>query len=334
MIKVSAPGRAGIVGNPSGLYGGSVISCSLRERAQCVLDNSWPGPGVAVHVSGEKLSIVATSDLSLRGDDFDAARAVLSAFEIVPETTKPFSLDLTTHIPRCAGLAGSTAMIATVVGAVLSHVGLRLNLYEIAELIGKIEYDVLGMVCDFQDQYMCVFGGLNYLDFRGKTSDASQDPAAPFATVEPLEPYVDGLLPVLVAHTASGISSADCQTSLRGRWLAAEPAIVDAYAEAARLARLTKKAMLAGRWEAVGALMSQSDERVRAAAGSWDAEERLINAAMDSGAYGAKLAGAGGGSIVVVSPDLARTAEYLKKSGSDAILYPAPSAGLTVEILV
>lgn len=30
MIKVSAPGRAGIIGNPTDGYGGSMIACSTK----------------------------------------------------------------------------------------------------------------------------------------------------------------------------------------------------------------------------------------------------------------------------------------------------------------
>ena len=33
VITYSAPGRCGIVGNPSDMYGGSVISCTTKERA-------------------------------------------------------------------------------------------------------------------------------------------------------------------------------------------------------------------------------------------------------------------------------------------------------------
>ena len=85
-----------------------------------------------------------------------------------------------------AGLAGSTAILACIVGCLLAHLGLRLNPYETAELVRQIEYDVLGIVCGFQDHYMTVFGGLNFMDFRDKNSAHTTDGDTPFATVEPL----------------------------------------------------------------------------------------------------------------------------------------------------
>ena len=39
-ITYSAPGRCGIVGNPSDMYGGSVISCSISERAYVTIEDS------------------------------------------------------------------------------------------------------------------------------------------------------------------------------------------------------------------------------------------------------------------------------------------------------
>lgn len=32
MIRVTAPGRAGIVGNPTDGYGGALVCCSITER--------------------------------------------------------------------------------------------------------------------------------------------------------------------------------------------------------------------------------------------------------------------------------------------------------------
>jgi galactokinase len=39
LITASSPGRCGLVGNPTDMYGGTVISCSTEERATCVLND-------------------------------------------------------------------------------------------------------------------------------------------------------------------------------------------------------------------------------------------------------------------------------------------------------
>ena len=40
-IVCSAPGRAGIIGNPTDMYGGAVLSCSVAMRARVTVT---PGP--------------------------------------------------------------------------------------------------------------------------------------------------------------------------------------------------------------------------------------------------------------------------------------------------
>lgn len=333
MIFASAPGRCGLVGNPTDMYGGSVISCSTQERAQCSL--SLETDHITLTVSGQSQEIKTADDLALREGDFlNVARAVLLALEIDPAKVAPFHLSAGTEIPMQAGLAGSTAILVTLTGCVLTHLGLRLNPYEIAELVRKIEYDVLHIVCGFQDHYMTTFGGLNYMDFRGKNSAQAQDGKTPFATVEPLAGYV-GDLPLLLAHTGVKHHSGSVHASPRERWLRGEQVVVDGYEEIGRLARAGKRALLSGGWDDLADLMNRNHALVRDLGGSGESNEKLIAAALASGATGAKLAGAGGGgTILALTHDKERTAQALLDAGAETILHPAPLPGLTVEVRV
>jgi len=54
IVKTLAPGRAGIIGNPTDMYGGSVVSCSISERAYCRLSSS---DELTVNVSGDTVRI-------------------------------------------------------------------------------------------------------------------------------------------------------------------------------------------------------------------------------------------------------------------------------------
>jgi galactokinase/mevalonate kinase-like predicted kinase len=334
LIKASAPGRCGIVGCSSWLYGGSVVSISTRERAQCILDNAWGEKGVAVQVAGSRHVMLSSADLALRSDPLDIVRAVLSALEVDPAQTSPISLDVTTKIPMEAGLGGYTAMVATVVAAMLAHVGLRLNLYETAELVSRIECDILAAPPGVRDQYMCVFGGLTFMDFRDKTREALQDPSAPFATVESLEPYVDGALPLIVAYAPGEHLAAKRTEAPSRRCSEAEQQAVDGFVRIAHLSRMAKKGLLAGQWEVIGALMNENQAIVRDLGASGQVQDRLIAAALDGGALGASLAGASDAAIVVLTLEPERTISALRAAGSATILYPAPGPGLTVEIVV
>src|SRR5580704_16790620 len=79
-ITASAPGRCGIVGNPTDMYGGSVLSCTVQERAECRLTEG--GSAIRIHNADETAAIVLQQDLKLRGDKLDIARAALTYFAI------------------------------------------------------------------------------------------------------------------------------------------------------------------------------------------------------------------------------------------------------------
>ncbi len=330
MIQASAPGRCGLVGNPTDMYGGSVLSLSTKERASCTLTEASE---MTITVSEQSQLLHSVDDLALRGDYLDVARAALSALEIDPAASAPFHLSATTDIPMQAGLAGSTAILACLTGCLLAHLGLRLSPYETAELVRKIEYDVLGIVCGFQDTYMTVFGGLNFMDFAGRNSTETLEADTPFAAIEPLAPYVSAL-PFVLGHTGVRHHSGSVHTSPRDRWRAGDRAVIDGYTEIAGLARTAKRALLSGDCELLALLMDRNHVLVRDLGGSGEANEALIAAALAGGALSAKLAGAGGGgTIVALTLDPDRTIAALKSAGAEAILLPSPMPGLTVEMM-
>ena len=171
------------------------------------------------------------------------------------------------------------------------------------------------------------------MDFRDKSSVEPQDSSAPFATIESHGEAVPSL-PLILAHTGVKHHSGTVHESIRDRWLRGDSAVVEGYVYIARLARLGKKALLANEWDTVAALMNKNHAIQRDLGGSGQSNEILIAAALDGGAIGAKLAGAGGGGTILAltfEPD--RTIEALNAAGADSILYPAPSPGLTVEIV-
>ncbi len=334
MIQASAPGRCGLVGNPTDMYGGSVLSLSTQERAQCTL---MEADVMTITVSGQSQTLYSVDDLTLRpGDYLNVARAALSALEIDPAASSPFHLSASTEIPMQAGLAGSTAILACLTGCLLAHLGLRLSPYEVAETVRGIEYDVLGIVCGFQDHYMTVFGGLNFMDFAGRDSAEQTNWDTPYPTIEPLASCVPQgtRMPFVLAHTGVRHHSGSVHTSPRERWLAGDRAVIDGYTEIAALARASKRPLLEGRWEKLASAMTRNHEIVRELGGSGDANEALIAAALDGGALSAKLAGAGGGgTILALTLDPDRTIAALKSAGAEAILLPSPTPGLTVEIV-
>lgn len=326
MIVSTAPGRCGLVGNPTDMYGGTVISCSTVERARCVLSES---SHLIVAVERYSQEIESIDDLKTTGSHLDIIKAVLTYFELGP-TSFRFRLHATTDIPERAGLAGSTAMLVAVLGCTAAQLGLSLDPYILAETARKIECNIMGICCGYQDQHMAVFGGMNYMDFRGKEK-LLQDDGEPLATVEPLGHLVNDI-PIVVAHTGITRNSGSVHKSIRERWCEGEISVIDGYKRIAELARLGKTALLTHDWETLGELMNENHSIQRMLGGSGPQNDYLIETALANGALGAKLAGAGlGGTIVALTLEPDRTVHALRKAGAEDIIWPRPLEGLSVE---
>lgn len=326
-VVCSAPGRAGIIGNPTDMYGGAVLSCSVDMRARVELT---PGHGITLETAGQTCSISSREDLRPAGDRFDVVRAVLEYLRL-PELNCHVSYD--SQIPMRSGLAGSTALMVALLEAFLVWQGDYRHAYHIAEQTRYVELHNLKVVCGYQDAYMCTFGGLNYMDFRGKQF-YRQAEAELFATVEPLGSFVTEL-PFVLGYTGVQHASSAVHKPIRERWLEGEAAVVQGYDRITEIARAGKKALLLSDWPTLGRLMNENHAIQRDLGGSGESNERLIAAALKAGALGAKLAGAGDGGTIIALwpwPDRGPLEAALFKAGASDIYAPRVVAGVTIEV--
>ena len=329
-LVVSAPGRANLVGNPSDQYGGCQVSCSVPLRARATLEES---PETRLVTCGAEQRIASAIDLALRGDRLDLGRAAL---RFVGPPLPRARIAYESEIPLRGGLAGSTALVVALLRALLAWRGEELDGHRLAEAARRLEREDLGIVCGFGDQYMAVFGGLRFLDFRGKAhGDATETTC--FATVEDLAPWLPRLpfgLPFVLGSTGVQHASTAVHAPIRERWLARERAVLEGYARVTALGAEGKCALLESDWPRLAAAMNENHAIQRGFGGSGESNERLIAAALAAGAPAAKLAGAGqGGTIVALwpAPDAAPLERALRAAGATAMHRVEPVAGVTIE---
>ena len=364
-VVCSAPGRAGVIGNPTDMYGGAVLSCSVGMRARVTItpplpegerggslstdDSTLPRPlparagrmpplpegerdgvrvtpDITLETGEQECRITSRDDLRPQGDRFDLARAILDYMRLPPLACH---VRYESEIPLRSGLAGSTALVVALLQALAAWQGEYTYAYRLAERARYIELNYCKVVCGYQDAYMCTFGGLNYMDFRGKQFYRGVE-AELFATVEPLAAYVPEL-PFVLGFTGVQHASSAVHKPLRERWLEGDPAVVAGYNRITELARMGKKALLIGDWPLLGRLMNENHAIQRDLGGSGESNERLIAAALEAGAPGAKLAGAGDGGTIIALwpwPDSTRLEEALRQAGASAFyrLQVAPGA--------
>lgn len=325
-IVCSAPGRAGIIGNPTDMYGGSVLSCSVHMRARVTIT---PADRLTLATNNQECHITGREDLRPRKDLFDLPRAILDYMRLPRLACR---VEYESEIPLRSGMAGSTALVVAMLKGLLAWQGAFPNPYRLAEMARCIELNHLKVVCGYQDAYMCTFGGLNYMDFRGKQFYREAE-AELMATIEPLAPYVEHL-PFVLGFTGVQHSSGAVHKPIRERWLEGEPAVVAGYERVTEIARLSKKALLLEDWSMLGKLMNENHAIQRELGGSGASNEKLIAAALGAGALGAKLAGAGDGGTVIalwLDDDAAVLEEALKQAGASAIYRLCVAPGVIIE---
>lgn len=327
-LRVTAPGRAGIVGNPTDMYGGAVMCCSVPMRAWVEM---VPGKQLVLESGDERMIIQNLDDLRPRGDRFDLARSVLRYFKL-PDIKATITFG--TDIPMQSGLAGSTALLVATTRAVFAWLGQHPHRYLVAETSRFIELNYQEIVCGYQDAYMTTFGGLNYMDFRGKQYYRSLETEL-FGTVEVLSEIVP-TLPFVLAYTGIRHHSGEVHKPLRERWLDGEPEVVNAYSRITELAAHGKRALLKTDWDELAACMNENHAIQRSLGGSGEHNEILIQAALKAAAPAAKLAGAGGGGTIIAlwpSPDRGPLEAALRAAGASALYEIKPVEGVTLESL-
>ncbi len=338
-IVYSAPGRCGIVGNPSDMYGGAVISCSTSERARAMAED---GDALEIIVGGAKRICREPRDFRQDGGMFDAALAAIEFFELEDARIR---IEITSDIPVRAGLSGSTAVMTALAAALIEWIDTRgyghearrrklavalRNRYLLAETVRHIELYFLKIICGYQDAYMCAFGSLRFLDFRDKEHYLSLD-REPLGAVENLAETAPEL-PAVLIHTGVQRVSGAVHKPVRDRWLEGDSAVIKGMLRLEHIARMAKKGLLLGNWEILGEAMTENHEIVRSFGSSSEVNEQIIRIALDAGAIAAKLAGAGkGGTIVALHTEPERLANVFRERGAERILYPAPREGVRRE---
>lgn len=296
MIITRAPVRVGLAGGGTDLppfyreFGGRVVNAAINRYVYVVLSGNRRG---SVQLTSSDfsafLNFEAGADLGASEDSLALVRAVLADFGL-SEGVDVFTASET---PPGTGLGSSSATAVALVKAVSTYLGMHLTDHEVAERACHIELERLGSPIGKQDQYGAAFGGFNVLRFErdGAVDVRPLDLTAP--TIEALERRLQ-LYFTGVQREANKILREEQENVAERRTTAPMTDLLD-------FAVQTEDALLSGDLDRVGCLLREGWERKRALA-SGVSNERIdgwIATALDSGAIGAKLTGAGGGGYLL-----------------------------------
>lgn len=339
-FSLSLPARINLLGNPGDAVEGdfAVLSMAIEIRAglevepadglilELLAQRPLPGqpPEIAFRqvFQPPRLPLQYDSRLDLLKAAFNRLYAY-SAELRAKFTQAGVRLSAWTEIPRQAGLGGSSVQILLALAALRTVYELDPHLhndYVLAELAQRAEARELNITCGYADRYVPLFGGLLYIDYRSK-SDQKPLHQEPYATVEHLDRHIRSL-PLLAVTTGLEHNSGDVHAPLRARYLdefrlweqtgGDPPPMLRWMRQIYQTGWQGKIALLAQDWAALGYQMNRNhqlvDEMMSASGfndGAGWANNLMIKTALENGAWGAKLTGAGGGGSVfaLVPPD-------------------------------
>lgn len=328
IIRSKAPLRLGFGGGGTDLspfcdnFGGNIINATFNMFAHVSIETRNDGKiEFNAFDIGESFFADATSKLDITDRKTLLAKGVYNRIVADYNDGNPISMTLISYsdAPMGSGLGGSSTMVVALVKAFCSLLELPLGEYEVARLAYKIERVDLGLKGGKQDQYAATFGGINSMEFY-KNDVVVINPLklSPNCLLE-LEESLLLFFTGESRESATIISQQIKSTSKKGDNL-------EAMHEVKKIALEMKNALLKGDIHEFGIAMNQGwlAKKRTSKSISNSLIDEIYNSAINSGATGGKISGAGGGGFLMfVMPPEKRTKviQTLKKY-SGVILSP------------
>lgn len=224
--------------------------------------------------------------LQLDGN-MDLIKAVTNYFQI----TDGFDMTIRSDAPAGSGLGGSSTMIVSMIGAIANWLDEDMSKMEIAKLAFHLEREVIGLQGGCQDQYAAVFGGFNsmIIDKGGVNilpAKIDQD------IINELQSR-SVICFTGTTHDSAAIINTQIKTYKEGK-------NDEALDKSKDLARNIRTALRHGNIDSVGELLAESwgykkqfSDKV-----SNSSIDKLYDVAIENGAIGGKVSGAGGGGFM------------------------------------
>jgi len=365
--KLTVPARVNILGNPGDANEGDFATISAAVKPYAYAD-VFPASNYTLEQtdSDSPAACFRPSDIPLPYDGtLDLLKGALNRLcAFSPEfreklPAQGFHLRVRSDVPRQSGLGGSSLFVLLALTALREFYALDRqvhNDYILSEVCQRVEEAELGIAAGFADRYVPLFGGLAYLDYRGKLHH-TEVRGEPLVTYEHLDGY-GASLPLIAVTTGVQHDSGDVHGRMRPRYLEEHaewqkhggemPQMVRFMSTAWETAWRGKIALLEGDLPAFGKLMNENhrlvDEMMQYCGfsdGAGWANNLFIESALEHGALGAKLTGAGGGGSVFALTEPGQENKIMrvweetaaKKGLDEAQIYPLEIVpqGLSIE---
>jgi D-glycero-alpha-D-manno-heptose-7-phosphate kinase len=323
LIRARAPLRISFCG------GGTDVPPYCDERGGVVLSATINRYATATVIPGGESFTVRSIDydqsVSYGVDDpfiydgqLDLAKGVIDHFRREDGLTRGLEVTLHNDAPPGSGLGSSSAITVALVSAIADCLGLPVDQYQIADLAYRIERIEVGIKGGKQDQYATTFGGFNLIEFHPGGTVLVVPLRLRAETVWELEHSL------VFAYVGGGhFSDHIIQNQVRN-YEARRTESIHAMDRLKVLTQDMKRSLLVGDLREFGELLHLAWESKRQMAKGITSPQidELYEGAIQAGALGGKMSGAGGGGFMLfVCDPLRRYAvqDALRKAGSQLV---------------
>ncbi|MCX7840640.1 MAG: GHMP kinase [Anaerolineae bacterium] len=330
MLIARAPVRISFAGGGTDLpayytrYGGAVVSTTIDKYFYVFL-NVTADETIQITSSDYRTFYRHDADTPMLFDgDLSLPRAIFHHFGL----TRGLSMFLASEIPPGTGLGSSSTVAVAIIKAVTTARGLMLSKQQIAELACHIEIEKLGEPIGKQDQYAAAFGGLNLIQFSRDGVTVEPIRIAP-ETRRELERNIL-LFFTGATREASSILRAQKQASEQN-----DACVIEALHAVKEMAFEAKTYLERGDLAQFGTMLDRAwQNKKKFARGVSNALiDECYDLALQHGARGGKVTGAGGGGFLMLycePPHQAAVTRTLESKGLRRMDFRFESEGARV----
>jgi mevalonate kinase len=336
-VTARAPGKVILFGEHAVNRGQSALAASVGLYATCRLETrDVPGYVFRSDAAGHEYDDATREDIlrlgktidryretenyeslrQLAAADFFAPAKYILASALGDDLPSGLETAFASEIPQSCGLGSGGAAYASLASALAGWIGVEGDRERVAGWAHRGDIVSHGGIASRLDSQTSLCGGVIRFVAGGLGEPVTFDPG----------------LCLVIGNTRVIAATSEVNARVR-RWLAESPHGRLRYFEAiGLLSRLALEPLESGDWPRLGHLATLNQVLLEKIGVSSAQLERLIDAALGAGAFGAKLAGSGGGGIMfafVDRADAVSVARAIADAGGD-VLMPAlavPGAG-------
>ena len=289
MIITQTPLRIGLLGGGTDLpgyyreHGGRVLNCALDKYVYVIVKQRFDDD---IYVNYSKKEIVS------RVEDLEH-ELVREAMQLTG-VSKGVEITTLADIPSSggSGLGSSSAVTVGLLHALSAYQGQQVSAKDLAEWACMIEIDRCGKPIGKQDQYIAAFGGIRDIRFGPGDEVIADDVALSAADRRALQQQI------MLFYTGVTRSADPILAEQNANVEVTRPQL-DLLRD---LAGFAAERLRNGEVDAIGPAVRESWEAKRKLASgvSNDQIDRAVARALEAGASGVKLTGAGGGGFLLV----------------------------------